>query len=47
MVPRWAAEVVAFALYFTNFPPSWPARLYLEDLYVQPPTRKGVGEALW
>ncbi len=43
-----AAEVVAFALYFTNFSTflAQPG-LYLEDLYVQPAWRGiGVGKAL-
>jgi len=41
-------QVIAFALYFTNFS-TFLARpgLYLEDLYVQPAHRgKGVGEAM-
>jgi hypothetical protein len=43
-----AGEVVAFALYFTNFS-TFLARpgLYLEDLYVQPAYRAtGIGKAL-
>ena len=46
--PGAAAEVVAFALFFTNFS-TFLAKpgLYLEDLYVQPAHRgRGVGEAL-
>lgn len=42
------AQVVAFALYFTNFS-TFLARpgLYLEDLYVQPAHRgRGIGKAL-
>jgi GNAT superfamily N-acetyltransferase len=48
MVAEVAGEVVAFALYFTNFSTflAQPG-LYLEDLYVQPAHRgKGLGEAL-
>ena len=48
MVAEVAGEVVAFALYFTNFSTflAQPG-LYLEDLYVQPAQRgKGLGEAL-
>lgn len=48
MVAELAGEVVAFALYFTNFSTflAQPG-LYLEDLYVQPAHRgKGIGEAL-
>lgn len=48
MVAELGGEVVAFALYFTNFSTflAQPG-LYLEDLYVQPAHRgKGVGEAL-
>lgn len=48
MVAEVAGEVVAFALYFTNFSTflAQPG-LYLEDLYVRPTQRgKGVGEAL-
>jgi len=47
-VAEVAGEVVAFALYFTNFSTflAQPG-LYLEDLYVQPAQRgKGLGEAL-
>ena len=45
---KGGGEVVAFALFFTNFS-TFLARpgLYLEDLYVQPAHRgKGVGEAM-
>jgi GNAT superfamily N-acetyltransferase len=48
MVAEVGGEIVAFALYFTNFSTflAQPG-LYLEDLYVQPAHRgKGVGEAL-
>lgn len=48
MVAELDGEVVAFALYFTNFSTflAQPG-LYLEDLYVQPVHRgKGIGEAL-
>lgn len=48
MVAELNGEVVAFALYFTNFSTflAQPG-LYLEDLYVQPPHRgKGIGEAM-
>ena len=48
MVAEVAGEVVAFALYFTNFSTflAQPG-FYLEDLYVRPSQRgKGVGEAL-
>jgi GNAT superfamily N-acetyltransferase len=48
MVAESAGEVIAFALYFTNFSTflAQPG-LYLEDLYVLPAHRgKGVGEAL-
>jgi GNAT superfamily N-acetyltransferase len=48
MVAEVGGEVVAFALYFTNFSTflAQPG-LYLEDLYVQPAHRgKGIGEAL-
>ena len=48
MVAELDGEVVAFALYFTNFSTflAQPG-LYLEDLYVQPAHRgKGIGEAL-
>jgi len=48
MVAEVKGEVVAFALYFTNFSTflAQPG-LYLEDLYVQPAQRgKGIGEAL-
>jgi GNAT superfamily N-acetyltransferase len=48
MVAELGGEVIAFALYFTNFSTflAQPG-LYLEDLYVQPAHRgKGVGEAL-
>lgn len=48
MVADLGGEVVAFALYFTNFSTflAQPG-LYLEDLYVQPAHRgKGIGEAL-
>jgi GNAT superfamily N-acetyltransferase len=48
MVAELGGEVVAFALYFTNFSTflAQPG-LYLEDLYVQPAHRgKGIGEAL-
>jgi GNAT superfamily N-acetyltransferase len=48
MVADLGGEVVAFALYFTNFSTflAQPG-LYLEDLYVQPVHRgKGIGEAM-
>ena len=48
MVAELEGEVVAFALYFTNFSTflAQPG-LYLEDLYVQPAHRgKGIGEAM-
>ena len=48
VVAEVAGEVVAFALFFTNFS-TFLARpgLYLEDLYVQPAHRgSGVGKAL-
>lgn len=48
MVAEADGEVVAFALFFTNFSTflAQPG-LYLEDLYVQPSQRgKGIGEAL-
>jgi len=48
MVGEVGGEVVAFALYFTNFS-TFLARpgLYLEDLYVQPAHRgNGLGRAL-
>ena len=48
MIAESSGEVIAFALFFTNFS-TFLARpgLYLEDLYVQPAHRgKGVGEAL-
>jgi GNAT superfamily N-acetyltransferase len=48
LVAEADAQVVAFALFFTNFSTflSRPG-LYLEDLYVQPAQRgRGVGEAL-
>ncbi len=48
MVAELGGEVVAFALYFTNFSTflAQPG-LYLEDLYVQPAHRgKGIGEAM-
>ncbi|MEO8154992.1 MAG: GNAT family N-acetyltransferase [Rhizobacter sp.] len=48
MVAELGGEVIAFALYFTNFSTflAQPG-LYLEDLYVQPAHRgKGVGESL-
>jgi len=48
MVAEVDAQVVAFALYFTNFS-TFLAKpgLYLEDLYVQPAHRsRGVGRAL-
>ena len=48
MVAEVGGEVVAFALYFTNFSTflALPG-LYLEDLYVQPAHRgMGVGEAM-
>jgi GNAT superfamily N-acetyltransferase len=48
MVAELGGEVVAFALYFTNFSTflAQPG-LYLEDLFVQPAHRgKGIGEAL-
>jgi GNAT superfamily N-acetyltransferase len=48
MVAELGGEVVAFALYYTNFSTflAQPG-LYLEDLYVQPAHRgKGVGETL-
>ena len=48
LVAEVGDEVVAFALFFTNFS-TFLGRpgLYLEDLYVQPAQRgKGIGEAL-
>ncbi len=48
IVAELGGEVVAFALYFTNFSTflAQPG-LYLEDLYVQPAHRgKGIGEAM-
>ena len=48
LVAESGGEVVAFALFFTNFSTflAQPG-LYLEDLYVQPGQRgRGVGEAL-
>ena len=48
MVAEVDGEVVAFALYFTNFS-TFLARpgLYLEDLYVRPARRgAGIGEAM-
>jgi GNAT superfamily N-acetyltransferase len=48
MVAEVQGEVVAFALYFTNFS-TFLAKpgLYLEDLYVQPAHRQaGIGKAL-
>lgn len=48
VVAEVGGEVVAFALFFTNFS-TFLGRpgLYLEDLYVQPAHRgKGIGEAL-
>ncbi|MCR5883220.1 GNAT family N-acetyltransferase [Rhizobacter sp. J219] len=48
MVAELQGEVVAFALYFTNFSTflAQPG-LYLEDLYVQPAHRgKGIGESM-
>jgi GNAT superfamily N-acetyltransferase len=48
MVAQLGGEVVAFALFFTNFS-TFLARpgLYLEDLYVQPAHRgRGLGRAL-
>ncbi|MET0333258.1 MAG: GNAT family N-acetyltransferase [Rhizobacter sp.] len=48
MVAEVGGEVVAFALYFTNFSTflAQPG-LYLEDLYVQPAQRgKGIGESM-
>ncbi len=48
LVAEVAGEVVAFALYFTNFSTflSQPG-LYLEDLYVRPAYRgRGIGEML-
>ncbi|MBL0727542.1 GNAT family N-acetyltransferase [Piscinibacter sp. HJYY11] len=48
MVAELDGEVVAFALYFTNFSTflAQPG-LYLEDLYVQPAHRgNGIGEAM-
>jgi GNAT superfamily N-acetyltransferase len=48
LVAESAGEVVAFALFFTNFSTflAQPG-LYLEDLYVKPSQRgRGVGEAL-
>jgi GNAT superfamily N-acetyltransferase len=48
LVGEVAGEVVAFALFFTNFSTflAQPG-LYLEDLYVQPAHRgKGLGQAL-
>ena len=48
LVAQSAGEVVAFALFFTNFSTflAQPG-LYLEDLYVKPSQRgRGVGEAL-
>jgi GNAT superfamily N-acetyltransferase len=48
MVAESAGEVVAFALYFTNFSTflAQPG-LYLEDLYVTPAQRgRGIGEAM-
>lgn len=48
LVADVAGEVVAFALYFTNFSTFLAAPgLYLEDLYVKPSARgQGVGEAM-
>lgn len=48
MVAEVQGEVVAFALYFTNFSTflAQPG-LYLEDLYVRPAQRgRGIGEAM-
>ena len=48
LVAEVAGEVVAFALYFTNFSTflAQPG-LYLEDLYVRPAARgQGIGEAM-
>ena len=48
VVGEWQGEVVAFALFFTNFS-TFLAKpgLYLEDLYVRPAQRgSGLGKAL-